>query len=408
MKGIIKLQKNSNPFEYFVILSGGGVRGTAYIGVFRALENLGVDISGIAGASVGSIFASLFALGYTTDEMEELFLDLKYEQFQDINFSLNKNYGIWKGESVFNWARELVEKKFYGENYQKNENAPVTFDMIDKDLVIISTDITQGKYKEFSKYATPKESIAMAIRSSTSIPGFYQPVEIDESWIVDGDIIRGLPFWSLSSSLNPLSTRILEFRLEGSNNEKITSHGEYLTSIINSASNISTDFIMQKYSQNDKYDYIKIDAKDVKPVDFGIVKERKKELMDIGFSTTYNYFYNDLKIKKGNLAILYQEILDDFRFIKELIKKSKSVEFKLLVTKTLLLIIKNKDILNQNTYEKCIEILENITSSIKISYFFKRVTLSNQSKLLLELDQMIGRLNKEQIELKEQLFILAD
>lgn len=404
MRGIIKLNRAVCPFEYFAILSGGGVRGTAYIGVFRALESLGVRLSGIAGASVGSIFATLFALGYDTDEMEEIFLNLKYEQFQDINFTLNKNYGIWKGESVYNWAREIIETKYYGENYKKNENPPVTFEMLDSNLVIIATDITQGIYKEFSKKATPNDSIASAIRASTSIPGFYQPVEIDDSWIVDGDIIRGLPFWSYSSSLDPENTRILEFRLEGTNNNKITSHGEYLISIINSISNMTTDFIMQKYSQNDKYDYIKIDAKDIKPVEFSISRERKKELIELGQNTTRDYFYNELKNKKQNLALVYQEILDDLRFIKELIKKSKSVEFKLLVTKTLLLISKNKDILNHHTYNQCINILEKITSSIKISYFFKRITLTNQSKLLLELEQTINQLNKEQQELKDQLF----
>ena len=167
---------------------------------------------------------------------------------------------------------------------------------------------------------------------------------------------------------------------------------------------MTTDFIMQKYSQNDKYDYIKIDAKDIKPVEFSISRERKKELIELGQNTTRDYFYNELKNKKQNLALVYQEILDDLRFIKELIKKSKSVEFKLLVTKTLLLISKNKDILNHHTYNQCINILEKITSSIKISYFFKRVTLTNQSKLLLELEQTINQLNKEQQELKDQLF----
>ena len=55
-----------------LVLSGGGAKGCTHIGVIRALEENGIPIDYIAGTSMGAIVASLYAMGYTPDEMEEL------------------------------------------------------------------------------------------------------------------------------------------------------------------------------------------------------------------------------------------------------------------------------------------------------------------------------------------------
>jgi NTE family protein len=394
--------------EYFCILSGGGIRGTAYIGVFRALEKIGVNIKGLAGASVGAIFASFYAIGYTTDEIEEIFLSVNYETFRDINLSLNKGFGLWKGDNIQNWVKDSIEKKFYGKNYEKEANLPVKFKDIEKDLVIIATDISTGCFKEFSKYTTPDESVATAIRSSISLPGIFKPTWIDESCIIDGDIIRGLPFWSFSDNLNPKDTRILEFRLEGSHSKKdLETTVGYLNAVINTASNISTDFIMNQYSQNDKYDYIKIDSKNTMPVDFSIKKDKKLELAQIGFDTTLEYFKSPLKNKKTKLVLLYQEFLEEFKNIRDYIKKQKMTNLKLSINKTLLLTMKNKHLIEEELHNECISVLEEILSNITISKFFKRTVLKNQGQLIQNLETILFDIMNNQIELKQHLNILG-
>ncbi len=394
-------------FEYFCILSGGGIRGVAYLGVFRALERVGVKIKGIAGASVGSIFAALYALGYTIEEMEEIFLNAKYDNFKDINLSLSKNFSIWKGDNILNWITEIVEKKFYGENYEKDANLPVKFKDIEKDLVIITTDISKGAYKEFSKYTTPDESVATAIRASISLPGIFKPTWVDDNCIIDGDIIRGLPFWSYSDNMNPLDSRVLEFRLEGQDNNSIENNIEYVTAIINTASNISTEFIMDKYSKNDRYDYIKINTQDTIPVDFSIKKEKILDLSKLGFDSTIKYFKWDLREKKTKLILLYQEMLKEFQNLREFIKKQKSEEFKLSLNKTLLLVIKNKDLLEESFYNECVVLLEEILSNTTISNFFKKTILKNRDKLINDLEKIVFSVTNRQLELKEQMAIIG-
>lgn len=401
------MSDEAKKFEYFCILSGGGIRGVSYIGVFRALERLGVNIKGIAGASVGSIFATLYALGYTIDEMEEIFLNIKYENFRDINLSLSKNFSIWKGDNILNWITEIVEKKFYGENYEKDANLPVKFKDIEKDLIIITTDISKGSYKEFSKYATPDESVASAIRASISLPGIFKPTWVDDNCIIDGDIIRGLPFWSYSDNMNPLDTRVLEFRLEGQSNNSIENNIEYVTAIVNTASNISTEFIMSKYAKNDRYDYIKINTENTVPVDFSIKKEKVLELSKLGFDTTIQYFKRPLREKKTKLICLYQEMLKEFQNLREFIRKQKSEEFKLSLNKTLLLVIKNKDLLEESFYNDCVGLLEEILSNTTISNFFKKTVLNNRDKLINDLEKTVFSVTNKQLELKEQMTVIG-
>lgn len=393
--------------EYFCILSGGGVRGTSYIGVFRALEEIGVKVTGLAGASVGAIFAAFYTLGYTCDELEEIFLNTKYENFRDINLSLSKNFSIWKGDNILGWIQEIIEKKFYGENYEKDANQPVKFKDIDKDLIIITTDISTGSYKEFSRYETPNESIAAAIRASISLPGIFQPTWVDENCIIDGDIIRGLPYWSYSEHLNPKETRILEFRLEGQGKNSIDNNIEYITAIINTASNISTEFIMDKYLQNDKYDYIKINTRNTMPVDFSMKNERKQELIQLGYNTTMYYFKETLRLKKTKIAALYDEILEELKIIKELVKKQKDSKLELSLNKSVFSILKNKDLLEENLYNRCLELLEEISSNISVSHFFHKIIINNREKLTTKLENLIFFIANRQENLKKQLAIIT-
>lgn len=403
------MSNQKEKLEYFCILSGGGIRGTAYIGVFRALEQIGVDIKGLAGASVGAIFATFYAIGYTTDEIEELFLEVKYENFRDINLSMNKTFGLWKGDNIENWIKDTIEKKFYSENYEKNANLPIKFKDIEKDLIIIATDISTGSFKEFSKYATPDESIAKAIRASISLPGIFKPTWFNESCIIDGDIIRGLPFWSFSENLNPKETRILEFRLEGSHSKKdLETTIGYINAVINTASNISTDFIMNQYSQNDKYDYIKIDSENTMPIDFSIKNVKKLELAQIGFDATLNYFKSDLRTKKVKLILLYQEFLEEFKNLREFIKKQKMTNLKLSLNKALLLLMKNKDLIEETFYKECTSTLEEISANITISNFLRKTILKNQDQLILNLEKTILNIMNKQIELKEHMNILGE
>ena len=135
--------------NYTCLFGGGAIRGAAYAGAVKALEEIGINPVNIAGSSVGSIVAALVALGYSASELREIFLDVNFALFRDFQFGLGPQFALSKGELFLDWIRELIEKKFYGDSYQKGKNRSVTFKDIEKNLIIITTDLSNFECKEF-------------------------------------------------------------------------------------------------------------------------------------------------------------------------------------------------------------------------------------------------------------------
>ena len=129
--------RNLESLKYTCLFGGGAIRGAGHVGVLKAFEELGITCERFGGSSVGSIIAALRAIGYSTDELAEIFLAVNFELFRDISFGFNTKFALSKGEVFLEWFRELIEKKFYGENYSKGHNPPVKFKDIDKELYAI-------------------------------------------------------------------------------------------------------------------------------------------------------------------------------------------------------------------------------------------------------------------------------
>ena len=125
--------------KYTCLFGGGAIRGAAYAGAVKALEEIGINPTNIGGSSVGSIVAALMAVGYSAQEMKEVFLDVNFDLFRDLQFGLGAKFALSKGEVFLDWIRELIEKKFYGTSYEKGKNRAVRFKDIEKNIFIITT-----------------------------------------------------------------------------------------------------------------------------------------------------------------------------------------------------------------------------------------------------------------------------
>ena len=77
-------------------LSGGGIKGVAHIGAIKALEEKGIKFDYVSGTSSGSIIATLYACGFTTDEMYEIFTkyakSIRYIDFENIKMFFKNRY----------------------------------------------------------------------------------------------------------------------------------------------------------------------------------------------------------------------------------------------------------------------------------------------------------------------------
>ena len=97
--------------KYTCLFGGGAMRGLAYIGTIRALEELGVEYDILAGSSVGSIFAVLIACGYKSYELENIFMKVNFDLFKDLHFGFGKNFALSKGEIFVDWLNQLLLNK---------------------------------------------------------------------------------------------------------------------------------------------------------------------------------------------------------------------------------------------------------------------------------------------------------
>lgn len=316
------------PLKYTVIFGGGAIRGIAYLGALKALHEFDVEVDTLAGSSVGAIFAGLMAVGYQENELKDLFLNVNFDLFRDIHFGLGKEFAISKGEVFLDWLRELIERKYYGENYKKGSNEPVKFKDIEKELVVITTDLTNFKCKEFSKSKTPDFEVAKAIRISSTMPGLMPPYKYENSELVDGDLQKSWPLWKLSETLNKEENRILEFRLEGDYAGKGMNAINFINTVYSCVTSVATKFIVESYGKKDKYDYIILNTGEVVIVDFNLQKEKREHIIQIGYEQTKKYFKDVLLDKKKNLLEQYEMIYKHALTLEKFLKKRKISQMK--------------------------------------------------------------------------------
>ncbi|MDD5168301.1 MAG: patatin-like phospholipase family protein, partial [Syntrophales bacterium] len=188
-----------------LVLSGGGARGIAHIGVLRVLEQMRVPIDCIAGTSMGAIVGGLYAAGASPDELEELVTGMPWnEAFKDKppadqlsfrrkedteNYKIDLNLGY--GDGQFKTARGFVQGQNLNVLLKKLLIHTAKIDDFDKLHIpfrAVAADIETGE-----PVILGSGDLAMAIRASMSIPGFFSPAEIDGRMLVDGGIADNLP-----------------------------------------------------------------------------------------------------------------------------------------------------------------------------------------------------------------------
>lgn len=392
--------KEHDDFKYACLFGGGAIRGAAHVGVVKALRQLEIEPTIYAGSSVGSIIAVLYALGYTDEELSEVFLSVNFEIFRDIAFGFNNKFALSKGEVFLDWIRDLIEKKFYSENYSKGNMPPVKFRDINKNLVIITTDLKEFKCCEFSSYETPDYEIAMAVRISCCMPGLMRAVTKDDKLLVDGDLMKGKPMWALSKNLQNIPERILEIRLEGVFTGTDQNPIEYVNGMYTCMTYSETDFIKDLYKDNDKYDYLVINTGNVVVVDFNYPVDKRQQIMDNGYNQTIEYFKKTSPKKKSNILGIYDEILNSMRNIQADILFGKYNRAKLKIAELFIYLSKTQNVIDKNLYAKISEFQKLLYSNVKsglLGYYSckdKSTVKSALSTLITDLTNRIESINK--------------
>ena len=391
----------NDAYKYTCIFGGGAIRGLAYIGAIQALNELKISIDTIAGSSVGSIFASFLAVGYSPDEIEEMFLKVNFDLFRDIHFGFGKSFALSKGEVFLEWVREMIERKFYGESYIKGGNPTVKFKDLSKNLVIITTDLTNFKCKEFSNAETPDFEVATAVRISSSMPGLMTTIEYDNAELVDGDLQKSWPLWKLSNTLLSAENRILEFRLEGDYDKNGKNVIDYLNTVYSCVTSIATNSIVETYGECDKYDYIIINTGDVLIVDFNIPDEKRKDLIDVGYNQTMEYFKQALPNKKNTLIQKYSILYDDIKDVITYLERKNILQAKIALGQTYMDLCEFKSQIDDTFYVYIQNAKFRMINELKPSTIFRKYPVNKVKSVCQDFIQINLALQTKIEELKQ-------
>lgn len=379
--------------NYFCIFAGGGVRGTSYLGVLKVLELFNINITGMAGSSAGAIFSALCAVGYSYEELESIIFNIDYKKFQDFALPSVKEFGLCKGDNFYYWLKSIIEQKFY-EN-SEGENPPVTFKDLNKDLVIIATNISKKSYKEYSKRTTPDSEIAHAVRASISVPGLFKPVWEEDDCLIDGDVVKNFPLWLFSKELIENHFKIIEFRLEGEQSfSDINNPFDYFNAILDTFYKISTDLLVDTYGQNDQFEIIPINSGQSQIIDFNISDKQKVKLIQAGEASALNYF-NDRFLEKRKLLIEKYEILHKkLKILTKNLNNDSIEESMLNLSDIIIFVVENKELVHKQIYLKILEIKNYYNQNLLRRNFLRKSRIKNKDVLLAKLTLFDEFLNK--------------
>jgi NTE family protein len=154
-----------------LVLSGGGARGIAHLGVIKALEETGLQFSSISGTSAGSIIGALYSYGYSTNDILKIIIEIK--AFKFLKPALNMK-GLLKMDVIHKFLEQYIQND--------------SFETLKIPLHIAATNVKKGETTYFNS-----GSLIKAICASSCIPVLFQPVELNGDLYIDGGILNNLP-----------------------------------------------------------------------------------------------------------------------------------------------------------------------------------------------------------------------
>ncbi|WP_018886399.1 patatin-like phospholipase family protein [Paenibacillus massiliensis] len=300
------------------VFQGGGMKGISLAGAVRAAEQNGVVFNRLAGTSSGAIVAALIAAGYTGEEMKELILETPFVSLLHRSPLFNVKWvgpaariwlkkGLYSGEALEHWVRELLRAKGIR-----------TFgDLPPGKLRVIASDITNGRIlvlpDDVNRFGLEPHSfeVAKAIRMSTSIPYFFDPVMIRLNtklakgqefsnqfvYVVDGAILSNLPLWLFDQERAAKGKRAEDiptvgFQIVGKNETKtafIRGPLSMLQAIVDTMLSAHDERYIE---QENRYRTIKIPALGVRTTQFNLSPEQGEQLYASGLHAGNDFFRN--------------------------------------------------------------------------------------------------------------------
>lgn len=207
-----------------VVLSGGGAKGVAHVGVLKALEEQGIAIDYIAGTSIGALVGGLYASGYTPDEILKLMGSKEFEEASTGRLNKEHDFYFFHDDPTptwltFNYSFEhlLSIEQVIRENIPSNIVSPGmmdfmfmqylspastssnnNFDSLFVPFRCVASDITNKK-----AVVLKKGHLSESVRASMTFPFYFKPIMIDSVILFDGGMFNNFPADVVRDCFNP-------------------------------------------------------------------------------------------------------------------------------------------------------------------------------------------------------------
>jgi NTE family protein len=336
-----------------LVLSGGGAKGFAHVGVLKVLEEAGVRVDYIGGTSMGAIVGSMYASGYSAKEIDSLIRTFDFDKImQDevprkskpfyekengekyaITFPLKKGKitipkAVSKGQNVLNLMTELLQHVDTITDFNK---LPIPF-------FCIATNLETGKQEILNSGFLPK-----AVQASGAFPTLLEPVEIGGKLLIDGGVVNNFPIDEiiemgadivigvdlrsdydekdeLDSALK-IVNQIISFQMYGSYDDRIKKTDVYIHPDMNKYSVTSFDKIEaieaigEKVAREKFVDFLRIAKQQSKKRRPFYRQDQQNELLIKSIlikgnqDYTRNYVKGKMKIEEGQ-TILFSDLVE--------------------------------------------------------------------------------------------------
>lgn len=258
-------------------LAGGGFYGIAHIAV---LSQMNIKFKHIKGVSVGALVAALYAVGYNPEELKTIVFELDFDKLIKDNYfayyHLYNEYGMYTAGALEQKIEELISSKTLIKN--------CTFDQIDIDLTIISTNLNYQRAEFFNRKTSPKLAISKAVRMSIGYPGVITPVMYKGDLYGDGGEFINYPI----STFDDMSRTIgITFAAHNENKDgtlntrtEINNILDYLVSVASCLSRSA--YLSQMKPEHMARSIVVHIRKNITSMQFNLSLEQKQYIYDCG------------------------------------------------------------------------------------------------------------------------------
>jgi len=196
-------KQEENTQKVGLVLSGGGAKGLAHIGVLKVIDSLGVKVDYIAGTSIGAVIGALYASGYSGKELDSIFEAVDFDKIinDDLpraskafyerhnsekyavtlpfdNFKVKLPSALSRGQNTYSLLSKLT---LHVSNISDFSKLPIPF-------FCMATNIETGK-----EVLLDKGDLTQSIMASSALPSLFQPVMVNDQLLIDGGVINNYP-----------------------------------------------------------------------------------------------------------------------------------------------------------------------------------------------------------------------